>query len=392
MPSTSDIVRRQGKEWLKPLCSAQQRLVLVVHDDERGNHPLWTRIESLFSGINPVRIERSLLEGETIVEPLAVPTSTLPLRALLAPRRWWNLPSDCTIEPRDVESYSSISKLCDYPHEWVLRYAARLRAGRAENVIDGTRLYGNLAHSLFEKFFSTREDWLQMGDHEVLEWVRAILPEVVEREGAVLLRLGRGMDHQRVAATMERALLLLLSHLARPAQCRYRRKAGATVPFAGRRLTGSIDLLSTDNSGQQTVLDVKWAGERYRSELLQQNRSLQLATYSFLQKSLDESQVWPPGAFFVLSTGNVLASEDSIFPDAIVCSSSDGEGIADLWTRLEVTYNWRWTQLKRGRIEVPTDATASEEESSLPDTGLQPIVGGDKFDDFVRLTGWGDSP
>jgi len=392
LPRTSDIVRRQAKEWLNPLCNAQQRLVLVVHDDERGNHPLWTRIESLFSGINPVRIERSLLEGETIVESLAVPTRTLPLRALLAPRRWWNLPSDCTIEPRDIESYSSVSKLCDYPHEWVLRYAARLRGGRAENVFDGTRLYGNLAHRLFEEFFRAREDWRQMDDDEVLEWVRAKLPGVVEREGAVLLRLGRGVDHQRVAATIERALLLLLSQLRASGTVQVQAEAGATVPFAGHQLTGSIDMLLTNISGQHTVLDVKWAGERYRSELLQQNRTLQLATYSFLQKSLDESQVWPPGAFFILSTGNVLASQASIFPDAIVHASSDGEGFADLWARLEVTYNWRWTQLKRGRIEVPTDATAPDEESSSPDTGLQPIVGGDKFDDFVRLTGWGDAP
>lgn len=391
LPRTRDIVRRQGREWLKPLCSAQERLILVVHDDERGNHPLWTRIESLFTGMKPVRIERSLLEGEDKIEPLAVRTSTLPLRALLAPRRWWQLPDDCTIEPREVESYSSISKLCDYPHEWVLRYAARLRAGRAENVIDGTRLYGILAHRLFEEFFLDREDWLQMQDDEVLDWVRGLLPGFVEREGAVLLEHGRGVDHQRVSASIERALLLLLAHLRASGTVRVRAEMAATVPFAGRQLTGEIDLLLTNNNGNHTVLDVKWASQIYRSKLLEENRTLQLAIYSFLQKSLEGNQVWPTGAYFVLSTGNVLASEASVFPDAIIYPPPDGEDLAALWARLEVTYAWRRTQLERGRIEVPTDATEPDEESRPPEGGLQLLDDGDRFDDFVHLTGWGDA-
>ena len=135
LPEVDDIVQRRSREWMRPLCNASEQLVLVVHHDERGTHPLWTRIESLFDGVATVEIEPVLLEGGQTLQPLGIRTRELPLRRLRAPRRWWSLPAEYPIAPRDVESYSSLSKLCDYPHEWVLQYAARLRAGRAATVM-----------------------------------------------------------------------------------------------------------------------------------------------------------------------------------------------------------------------------------------------------------------
>ena len=391
LPEVDDIVRRRSREWLRPLCNAGERLVLVVHHDERGTHPLWTRIESLFDGLAMVEIEPVLLAGGTILQPLGIRTRELPLRHLRAPRRWWSLPAEYPVAPRDVESYSSLSKLCDYPHEWVLQYAARLRAGRAAAVMDGTRLLGNLGHRLFEEFFSTRDDWRNMPDEAVLAWVRSELPGLVEREGAVLLGHGRGVDRQRVAATLERALVRLLAHLRSAGVVEATAEASGVVPFEGRRLTGTIDLMLTRGNGQRAVLDIKWAGESYRGSLLAENRALQLATYAYLQKSQDGSDAWPAGAFFILATGNVLAADRTSFPDAIVHPSGDGSGTADLWDRLRVTCDWRWEQLEEGRIEVVTDLTEPDEQSSPPDGGLSPVSGGDPYDDYLGLTGWESS-
>ena len=391
LSQVEDIVRRRSREWLRPLCAATEQLVLVVHDDEHGTHPLRTLIDSLFEAIQTTQIESTLLGGATTLEPLEVPTRELPLQALPAPRRWWSLPADCTVAPREVESYSSLSKLCDYPHEWVLRYAAQLRPGSATEVMDGSRLYGNLGHRLFEDFFRAHDDWHRMQDEEVLAWVRAVLPRIVEHEGAVLLRPGRGVDHQRVAAKLERALVRLLEHLRSAGIARVMPEASGQVPFAGRHLTGAIDLVLTRDNGQRVVFDVKWSGERYRKNLLSENRALQLASYSYLQKSLDESEQWPSGAFFILSTGDVIASDGSSFPDAVVSPSNDGEGIADLWDRLRHTYDWRWRQLREGSIEVVTDLTIPDEQSIPPEAGLRRATDHDQYDDYMHLTGWEDT-
>ena len=391
LPEIDDIVRRRSREWLRPLCNASERLVLVAHHDERGAHPLWTRIESLFDGLATVEIEPVLLRGGATLQPLGIRTRELPLRHLRAPRRWWSLPVEFPVAPRETESYSSLQKLCDYPHEWVLQYAARLRAGRAAAVMDGTRLLGNLGHRLFEEFFSTRDDWRNMPDEAVLAWVRSKLPGIVEREGAVLLGYGRGVDRQRVAATLERALVRLLEHLRLAGVAEAAAETSEEAPFEGRRLTGTIDLLLSRSNGQQAVLDVKWAGEKYRGGLLAENRALQLATYAYMQKCQDGSDAWPAGAFFILATGNMLAANRASFPDAIVHSSEDGSGTAELWDRLRVTCDWRWGQLGEGRIEIVTDHTEPDEQSTPPDGGLRPVSGGDPYDDFLRLTGWESS-
>lgn len=391
LPEIDDIVRRRSREWLRPLCNASERLVLVVHHDARGTHPLWTRIESLFDGLATVEIEPVLLRGRATLEPLGIRTRELPLRQLRAPRRWWSLPVEFPVAPRETESYSSLAKLCDYPHEWVLQYAARLRAGRAAAVMDGTRLLGNLGHRLFEEFFSTQVEWRNMPDKAVRDWVRSKLPGIVEREGAVLLGHGRGVDRQRVAATLERALVRLLEHLRPAGVVEAAAEDSGEAPFEGRRLTGTIDLLLTRGNGQRAVLDVKWAGEKYRGGLLAENRALQLATYAYMQKSRDGSDTWPAGAFFILATGNMLAANRASFPDAIVHSPEDGSGTAELWDRLRVTCDWRWEQLGAGRIEVVTDHTEPDEQSTPPDEGLRSVSGGDPYDDFTRLTGWESS-
>ena len=391
LPEVEDLIRRQSRDWLKPICNAKEQLVLVVHDDEHGMHPVWTQIESLFNGYEKLQIEPMLLGGQTTLGPLKVPTRQLPLQALPAPKRWWSLPDRCGLERREVESYSSLSKLCDYPHEWVLQYAARLRAGRATEVLDGPRLFGNLGHRMIEKFFQTHDDWRRVQDADVLAWTEAELPGIIEREGAVLLAPGRGIDRQRVTATLERGLVRLLTHLRSAGIEQVTPEASGEVLFAGRHLTGAIDLALILENGQRAVLDVKWAGESYRSELLTENRALQLATYSYLKKNLDESEFWPPGAFFILSTGNVLANDQSIFPDAILYPSKDGGGVADIWGRLLFTHDWRWAQLENGQIEVVTEHTVPDGLSIPPDAGLRPVNGGDRYDGFMHLTGWENS-
>ena len=388
LPEVDDVLRHRSREWLRPVLHATERLILVAHEDERGTHPVLTQLESCFDGIEGVEVEPALLRGEPTLAPLAVRTPELPLRPLPAPRRWWTLPDDCTLTPGDIESYSSLSKLCDHPHEWVLHYAARLRAGRATDVSDGPLLYGNLGHRLFEEFFLAHDDWRSVPVRDVLAWVRAEYPGLVEREGAVLLEPGRGVDRQRVGAYLERAVVRLLAHLRAGGIEQVAPEASREASFVERRLVGAIDLLLTDAERRHAVVDVKWGSQSYRRGLLVENRALQLATYAYLQQTLGAAGEWPHVAFFILSTGNMLANDDSRFPDAVVATSESGEDAADLWRRLGVTYRWRWEQLGAGQIEVVTDLTEADERSTPPDTGLPAVAGGDRYDDFIRLTGW----
>ena len=374
-----------------PFCNATERLVLVVHDDEGGTHPVQTQLEYLFEGYERIEIEPALLRRQATLQPLGVDTRPLVLNPLPAPRRWWSLPEDCPLVPRETESYSSLSKLCDYPHEWVLGHAARLQAGRAAEVMDGSRLFGNLGHRLFEEFFRAHGDWREIRDEDVRAWVGTHLPGIVEREAAVLLGPGRGVERVRVISILERALLVLLAHLRVAGVEEVSPEASREAPFEDCRLTGYIDLALTCERGAKAVLDVKWARQNDRRDLLAANRAFQLATYAYLQKTVDGADRWPDGAYFILETANVVASDQETFPDAIVAAPADGEGVSHLWGRVAVTYRWRWAQLARGRIEVVTNSTQPDPDLTPPEAGLAPVDGGDRYDDFLHLTGWEDS-
>ena len=391
LPEIDDRVRSRSRAWLRPICNATERLVLAVHDDDAGTHPVQTELEYLFEGYGRIEIEPALLRRQATLRPLGVDTRPLVLKPLPVPRRWWSLPEDCPLVPRETESYSSLSKLCDYPHEWVLGHAARLEAGRAADVMDGSRLFGNLGHRLFEEFFRAHGDWREIREEDVRNWVDTNLPGIVEREGAVLLGPGRGVERVRVASTLERALRGLLAHLRVAGVEEVSPEALREAPFEDCSLTGNIDLALTCAQGAKAVLDVKWARQNARRDLLAANRALQLATYAYLEKTVDGADLWPAGAYFILETGNVVASDQGTFPDAIVAAPGDGEGVSHLWRRVAATYGWRWTQLARGRIEVVTDATEPDDDSAPPEAGLAPVDGGDRYDEFVHLTGWEDS-
>jgi hypothetical protein len=272
----------------------------------------------------------------------------------------------------------------------VLNYAARLRTGRAEDVADGPLLYGTLAHRLFEEFFNVHPDWRVLGSAEVMAWLEHALPRLVAEEGAVLLEPGRGVDHERVVTTLERALLRLLEHLGSADVVRVQPERFERAPFLneGLELGGAIDLLLTTAGGQEIVLDAKWGSENYRARELEANLHLQLASYAYLHKTATGTRAWPYQVYFIITTGNVLAPDDSVFPQALVRQPQGGMDVAGLWTRAEMTYRWRRGQLDDGHVEVAADATEPTARSEPPDGALVMPEDPDRFDDFTRLTGW----
>lgn len=397
LPTPEEAIRVRSREWMRPVLNARKRLVLVVHDSDEGHHPLWTRLSSIVEGFREVRVEDALLGGEQAIPGLDVPLEPAERKALPEKRRWWRLPENVPIPRRDTESYSSLHKLVHYPHQWVLRYAARLAPGRASNIAGDALLYGNLAHRVFERYFARFPDGrLPAGTREpdaaVARWLARELPGLVEREAAVLDEPGMGVARDRVLATIERALYALLRHLEQARIVRVVSEAAHDVPFdaAGRtlRLCGSIDLLLTDADGREIVLDVKWGGQDRRGRELAENRALQLATYAYMRARPEEASRWPAQAYFIVTTGDILAPDTHLFPDAVPFPPDEPLTTEQIWRRLVRTYAWRMQQLDRGEIEVNVEGTEPDERSTPPDDALEIESFPDRYDDFAGLVGW----
>jgi len=380
LPTPEQTIAASARAWQRPVFNCRRRLVLVVHDEDEGRHPLWARIaEQLKSCRQDVCLDNAMLHGKAnAAEALRLALAPLPLQELPGKTRWWKLRRP--IPAREIESYSSLSKAYYHPHQWVLNYHAKLRGSRISGVSDGPLLYGSLAHRLFERFFDDYQDWQALGDDDVNGWLRRVIADLIEKEGAVLLEYGRGVDRQRVETTLEETLHRLLAHL---------REANVQEVFSEHpvereipdgQLRGSVDLLLVAEDGARAVLDAKWGSEKFREDEIKAGRHLQLAVYGF---GLSANE-WPSPGYYIVTTGNVLAPSAGFFPRAR--SASGADSAETVWNKSLVTRAWRQKQLAQGVIEVNAGAEP-DDRSQPPADGLETRVDPDRFDDFAWLTG-----
>lgn len=380
LPSLADTLAQEAGHWLRPLLAARRRLVLVLPPPGAEVHPVWLLLQSLFDAGQAPQIEQleSTL-GDTRQPALA--HKPLPRR-----QPWWQLPPGVPIPARGTESFSSLESLLFNPFQWVLKYPAALSPSSVLDVSDGVLLYGNLSHHLVERYVQ-QPLALTMSDAAFNAWFGPALDELVAQEGAVLLMPGR----QEELASLRRKLRFALGRLRSQW-----RAAGvvAVAPeerleghFPGGAITGYGDLLVTRHDGEQAIIDMKWGAKSYADKLAG-NRHLQLAIYGELVRQ--RTGRWPRLAYFSFSTGDLLATDRSFFPEARVvrrkADVAEEEGAAHLWQRFLVSWHWRRQQLDAGRIEVVLGETGDE----APEDGLAPEVLNPAYNDYLTLAGWED--
>ena len=326
IPSVEDELAADKRAWMRPVLNCRSRLVVVVHEENEGRHPLWGRIQEQFKkGWVDVALDAGLLQGnKSAFDAIAITAPTLEKKPLPAPRRWWRLGQP--LPRRDSESYTSLNKICYYPHEWALTYAARLRGGGINDVADGPILKGSLAHRLFERFFKEQADWQRLSDEEIHRWLEVTISDLIQKEGAVLLENGRGVDRQQVVTTLEHSLIRLLQHLREAGVRSVDSELAIERPFAGGLLRGEADLVLLDERGNRAVIDAKWGSENYRQKEIAEGRHLQLAVYGFTLGDND----WPATGYYIVTTGNVVAPDAEFFPSAI---AAGGETVEAVWQR-----------------------------------------------------------
>ncbi|MBW1778980.1 MAG: PD-(D/E)XK nuclease family protein, partial [Deltaproteobacteria bacterium] len=271
----------------------------------------------------------------------------------------------------------------------VLKYKARLEPGNLSALPSGSLLFGNLSHRLIEELFATHRDWTEWTEEKIHQWLDNRVPELLEKEGAILLLPGYAAERDVFHASLRQAFPALVKGLNLAGIRTVEVESAGTCPFFGGELHCRIDLLLKDPSGREIVLDAKWGGKKYRREALEENASLQLAVYAFMRKSLTGAAQWPSQAFFIIDDAVFLAQDQKTFPAAELClPRKEGENSEDFWRRFEVTWKWRRKQLDDGWIEVPVDGTLPDEASEPPEGGLDLSKSIDRFNKYDGLTGW----
>lgn len=382
-------LRWQAASWLRPLLYVQAQLVLVLHDNADGHHPVFDQIVAVAEGWAEARVDELMREPDRIPGAGQLPaTSVIAPRPLPKQSRWWQLSESIALPARAEESFSSLEKFLYAPHRWVLDYQAKIRPGALESLDDGNLLRGNLTHTLFDRYFQAHPDIAALDAAAAERWAREQAVPLIEQQGAVLLAPGRQAEKEEFITTIARALGELVRQLGLAGVASVRMESPFTGRFKGGAIGGVIDLIATKPSGETAVLDLKWGGFDYRRQMLVDSSYLQLGVYA--QLLFQNEKRHPALGYFILRNARLLMLDSDFFPDATVEKPANGENALELWQRVEATWQWRRDQLDRGLIEVPVGDTEPDEVSDPGDAALALPATFDSFDDHWALAGWRD--
>ncbi|MHB8709661.1 MAG: PD-(D/E)XK nuclease family protein [Desulfuromonadales bacterium] len=379
------------RRWQRPILAAEQQLVLLQPKRRCGEparlHPLGNLIEALAGKTLPTLDLDRELAGEFGALRLELPLEEQPPAVLPPLRRWWQFADGELLGRREEESFSSLEAFLFSPYQWLLKYKAQLRGGALSRIADGKRLKGTLFHRLVELLLTDpAQDWRNLDDEALTRVTATTLDRLFAEEGAVFLLPGQRREKQALHDIACRSVIGLIRQLRAAKVVDARLEEKDDGHFTGGRLAGAIDLLVTNDQGQEAVIDLKWGGGKYRVTELKENRALQLALYAWLRKKEGR---WPAQAYYILSESRFLAQNRDYFPIATVCPPADDNAHAGtLWVEFEKAWRWRREQFDRGLVEITVTGTEADADSSPPEDALSIPETYDTFNDFRSLTGW----
>lgn len=369
-------------DWIRPILAASRQLTLVLPPESADPHPVWQLIRRLMPDARVDSLESLLTARKPTVCLSKVEHRPLPM-----PRRWWHLNRPVKPKPDARFSFSSLEQYLNNPFQWVLGYVADLRASSILTIPDEFTLSGNVAHRVIERLF-TKENSLQWPEVKLKNWTAACLDEVVRSEAAPFLLPGQSVALARLRDAVVRAVVELRNHLREAGAYRVESERWMEGRFAGGALIGSADLVLGFETGEQAVVDMKWAGGKKYPEKLRNNRHLQLLIYSGLLQQ--QVKRWPRSAYFLLSDAQLLAQDREVFAGARICAPDEQYTLPALWKRFERTFRWRQDQLQAGHIEVVLEGIEADEDSAPPEDGFALETLNPAYNPYVHLAGLGD--
>jgi RecB family exonuclease len=342
--------------WRRAVLAATHRIVLVAPRFRCGEtvavHPFWDELGARMGAqrrdLARVTIDaRDVLHGRSPLIAASIATREAPATSLPPSRAEWLLPAT-HLARGDRASASSIETFLGCPLRWTLHYRAGLRSGSLAVLPEDRRLYGTLAHRLVDLLHQGGAFKLERG--ALRARTLATLDDVLPKEGATLLLPGRRGELAQLREQLATAVVRLADLLDRSKLEIVEVEKEERIDWQGRALEGYLDVLLRNRAGEDVVLDLKWGRTSY-ADKLKDGTAVQLAVYAYLRKRATGAKrpAFPAVAYFSLSRGICLATDNKTFEGALVFPGDDAEGT---WKRTEVTLKLIEQHLDEGRISV----------------------------------------
>jgi RecB family exonuclease len=298
-------------------------------------HPLWD--ELLAASNNKVeqlvckRIQDAVSSAVTTPPPLQVP----------CPQSVWNIAPE-TVQPREVESPSSLESFLGCPLKWSLQYCGGIRGDHSTSLPNLVPVLGSLAHTLLEEVLGATElPTPEAGEKMAADLFEQKAPKMV----AALFQEGMEADRERIRRTLMLATHALLEHLHQAGVHKVSLEQKLSGTFSAQRLEGYADIVIDTPF---TVLDMKRSWAKFYKEKMQAGTVLQIVLYGYMLKELRGR--YPELAYYTLEDQTLLTTDPRSFPqgeDVVVTDTEESFQI------FEGTFNAAWDVVRSGQLLCP---------------------------------------
>ncbi|MEW6078387.1 MAG: PD-(D/E)XK nuclease family protein [Thermodesulfobacteriota bacterium] len=352
---------RNAVRWQRPLLLAEKQLILVcpknsLANEEQFPHPLWDELVGrLKNSANAAALEtRDILSPK---KPALKKRKRIPLPG---PESELHIDPTLIIRP-ESESPDSLSDLFSCPFRWLVTRLGRISSGLSAALSSPEELEGWFIHEILRRL-------LEQGKQAPTAAAKKA-GSIFDQQGPFLAAKfflpGHDDLRARVKSNTETAAAQIFRLMDRvgfsidAVEQKYEQKA----PSLKITLNGRPDLVL---GTPQAVIDFKRGGVKYRQTELANGTSIQLAVYGHLLRG-KESAPFPPAAYFMLKTGQLITTEPRAFPEAIAVN---GIELKETWQAVKTTYKAVREELDRGEVGIPGNQEEPPKESQIIDGRL----------------------
>ena len=266
-----------------------------------------------------------------------------------------------TIRPTHRLSYSQMKTLISCPLQWFLQNYLDLRLPPAMKVPTGPQMFGTLAHKVVEEIYKGKET---LTVEEAVRDAELKFDQLVPFMAAELMLDGRNVERKRIRTTLADAVKVLVEEINDRKLLVKGNEKKLQGSFDGLDFIGYSDIYLEDAAGNKFVIDMKWSTSTHYEKLINEDKALQFATYSWL---LDSEDLNVRCAYF-------------LFPKKQLIPAT-GKDWTGLWNNAKRAWEQRFAEIHSGTL-----ARGIEDEGDLQNsTSALPLAAECAFCDYAAL-------
>ena len=257
---------------------------------------------------------------------------------------------------REIESFSAVSNLIDYPFDYVFDKIINLKKMGAAALSAVYTTKGTVAHAVIEELFNPKHGGRPEDiDNQIATRYEEVFKQKVLESGGILLQSENlsetAIFNKQMNECVKDLLKLIRENGLKVVACEQEHEKVDLPEFSARKITfsGSIDMVLENSAGEPVIFDFKFSPKEDKYlDWIKKNRSMQLALYKGLVYIATGKHA-KAAAYVLLPDVKVITADE--LKGAIFHTNVDEERAGNLLKEMSNSYEFRKNQIIHGIIE-----------------------------------------